>query len=211
MGIVPATGKRGPRPSAKKSSGACARTLGCRTMSGKISDGGFVPFSPRKPKTATIAIMHSTKITKNPRSILVRSDVVGRFCETPSLAWRLGWRLTQTPYKVVKLSAVAYLVLVHDGDMLAAGLLQQLVHAVFRKPRVASFDCQEKAVIGHAAETLPVEHRMVPARQAIHDLPRKERRKCGEKHRELEHDWEKRGNCEKASGLTVNIEWIEKR
>src|SRR5512132_4558134 len=84
------------------------------------------------------------------------------------------------------------LVLVYDGDMPPAGLLQQLVHAVFRKPRVASFDCQEKSVIGHAAEAFPVEQRMVPARQTIHDLPRKERRKCGEKHRELEHDRKKR-------------------
>ena len=31
----------------------------------------------------------------------------------------------------------------HDGDMLAAGLLQQLVHPIFRKARVASLDCQE--------------------------------------------------------------------
>src|SRR6476660_9164339 len=103
----------------------------------------------------------------------------------------------------------AYLVLVHDGDMLAAGLLQEFVDAVFRKPRVASFDCQEKSVIGHAAEAVPVEHRMVPARQAIHDLPRTKRRKCGEKHRHLEHDWEKRGNCEKVRGLTVDIERVQ--
>src|SRR6476619_3949489 len=103
----------------------------------------------------------------------------------------------------------AYLVLVHDGDMPPAGLLQQLVYAVFRKPRVASFDCQEKSVIGYAAETFPVEHRMVPARQAIHDLPRKERRKCGEKHRELEHDGEKGRNSEKACGLTVDIERVQ--
>src|SRR4030095_13661451 len=103
----------------------------------------------------------------------------------------------------------AYLVLVHDGDMLPAGLLQQLVHAVFRKPRVASFDCQEKSVIGHAAEAFPVEQRMVPARQAIYALPRKERRKCSEKHRQFEHDREKGGNSEKACGLTVDIKRIQ--
>src|SRR6476660_891037 len=80
------------------------------------------------------------------------------------------------------------LVLVYDGDMLAAGLLQQLVHAVFRKPRVASFDCQEKSVIGHAAEAFPVEQRMVPARQAIHDLPPKEGRKCREQYSHLQHN-----------------------
>src|SRR5438093_8459533 len=101
------------------------------------------------------------------------------------------------------------LVLVHDGDMLAAGLLQQLVHAVFRKARVASFDCQEKSVIGHAAETFPVEQRMVPARQTIHDLPREECRKCGEQHRELEHDGEEGWNSEKACGLTVDIERVQ--
>src|ERR671936_881652 len=84
----------------------------------------------------------------------------------------------------------AYLVLVHDGDMLSAGLLQQLVHAVFRKPRVASFDCQEKSVIGHAAETFPVEQRMVPARQPIHALPCKKCSKRREKHREFKHDGE---------------------
>src|SRR5512132_3379731 len=101
------------------------------------------------------------------------------------------------------------LVLVHHGDMLPAGLLQQLVHAVFRKPRVASFDCQEKSVIGHAAETFPVEQRMVPARQAIHDLPCKERRKCGEKHRELEHNGEKGWNSEKVCRLSVDSEGVE--
>src|SRR4030095_1452563 len=103
----------------------------------------------------------------------------------------------------------AYLVLVHNGDMLPAGLLQQLVHTVFRKARVAGFDCQEKSVIGHAAETIPVEHGMVPARQAIHDLPRKEPRKCGEKHREFEHDRKKGWNGEKACGLTVDIERVQ--
>src|SRR4030095_3048652 len=103
------------------------------------------------------------------------------------------------------------LVLVHDGDMLAAGLLQQLIHDVFRKARVASFDCQEKSVIGYAAETFPVEHRMVPARQPIHDLPGKKRRKRGEKHRQLEHDGEKRRNSEKGCGLTVDLERVENR
>src|SRR6476660_2149349 len=104
-----------------------------------------------------------------------------------------------------EIESLPYLVLVHDGDMPPAGLLQQLIHAVFGKARVASFYCQKKSVIGHAAETFPVKHRMVPARQAIHDLPRKERRKRGEQHRELEHDREKGWNSEKACGLTVGI------
>src|SRR5207247_5233773 len=105
----------------------------------------------------------------------------------------------------------AYLVLVDDGDMLAAGLLQQLVHAVFRKPRVASFDCQEKSVIGHAAEAFPVEHRMVPARQAIHDLPRKERRKYDEKHSEHKHNIKKRCNSEKTCDFTIKIKSVQKK
>src|SRR5262249_9690774 len=82
-----------------------------------------------------------------------------------------------TAQKSQRIRGAYGLVLVHDGDVLPAGLLQQFVHAVFRKPRIASFDCQEKSVIGHAAETLPVENRMVPARQAIHSLPCK---KCRE-------------------------------
>src|SRR5215510_7398863 len=103
------------------------------------------------------------------------------------------------------------LVLVYDGDMLSAGLLQQLVHAVFRKPRVARFDCEEKSVIGHAAEAFPVEHRMVPARQTIHDLPCKERRKCSEKHRQLEHDREKSRHSHEIPWFAVHVEPIENR
>src|SRR5215831_6260265 len=105
----------------------------------------------------------------------------------------------------------AWLVLVHDGDMLPASLLQQLIHAVFRKPWVASFDCKEKSVIGHTAETFPVEHRMVPARQAIHALPSK---KCGErceKHCKFEHDREERWNGKETLWFPVHIERVEKR
>src|SRR6266511_3540297 len=98
------------------------------------------------------------------------------------------------------------LVLVHDGDMPPAGLLQQLVHTVFCKARVTSLDCHEKYVIGHAAEIFPVEQRMVPARKPIHDLPCKERRKRGEQHRQLEHDGEKGRNSKKICRLTVHIE-----
>src|SRR5215472_11232276 len=141
-------------------------------MSGKTSDGGCVLFCPRKPRTATIAITHKIKMTKNPRSILV---------------------------------------LVHDGDMPAAGLLEQLVHAVFRKARVASFYCKKESIIGHAAEAFPVEHRMVPARQAIHSLPCKKCSERGEKHRELEHDGEECRNGEETLRFPVHVEWVEKR
>src|SRR5262249_11352734 len=102
-------------------------------------------------------------------------------------------------------------VLVHDGDMPASSLLQQLVHSVFRKTRVPSFYGKEKTVIGHAAETFPVEHRMVPARQTIHDLPGKERRKRGEEHRKLEHDWEECWNGKETLWFPVQIERVQKR
>src|SRR6266702_3411786 len=71
MGIVPATGRRGPRPSAKKLSGACARTFIWRTMSGKTSSGGSVLFCPRNPNTAMIAMVNKSEINRNPRNILV--------------------------------------------------------------------------------------------------------------------------------------------
>src|SRR5215470_18840627 len=100
------------------------------------------------------------------------------------------------------------LVFVHDGDMPTAGLFQQLIHSVFGKARVAGFYCQEKSVIGYAAEALPVEHRMVPARQTVHDLPRKKRRKSGEKHSELKHDREKSRNGEETLWLSVHIEGV---
>ena len=103
------------------------------------------------------------------------------------------------------------LVFVHDGDMPTAGLLQQFIHAVFREPRVASFYRKEKSVIGYAAETFPVEQRMVPARQTIHDLPGKERRKRSEKYRELEHDREECRNSEETLWFPVHIERVQKR
>src|SRR5438552_1709257 len=46
-----------------------------------------------------------------------------------------------------------YLVLVNDGDVLAASLFQQFAHTVFGKSRIARFNCQEKSVIGYATES----------------------------------------------------------
>src|SRR3954468_21816877 len=69
--MVPFTGKRGPRPSAKNASGACARTFICRTMSGKSSIGDPLLCCPRNPRKATIAIPVRTKMRKKPRNILV--------------------------------------------------------------------------------------------------------------------------------------------
>src|SRR5437773_1774 len=64
-------GCRPPRWSAKKSSCVCARTLGCRTMSGKISISGRLLFCPRKPKTASHAIVSRMKIRKKARNMVI--------------------------------------------------------------------------------------------------------------------------------------------
>src|SRR3989442_13662520 len=74
IGKVPVTGRRGPRPSEKKLSGACARTFIWRTMSGKISRGEPVLFCPRNPNTAMIAMVNKSEINRNPRNILVFVD-----------------------------------------------------------------------------------------------------------------------------------------
>src|SRR5215471_3387172 len=104
----------------------------------------------------------------------------------------------------------AYLVLVHDGDMPPSSLLEQLIHTVFGKARVASFYCEEKSVIGYPAEAFPVEHWMVPARQTIHALPRKKCSECGEKNGELEHDREKCWNREETLWFPMHIERVKK-
>src|SRR5437764_13787076 len=152
--MVLAIGTRGPRPSAKKSSGACARTFCCRTISGKISHGVRVLCSPRKPHIATITMPARKKMRRKPRSISI--------------------------------------LLVHDGDVQPAGFKKQVMWFHFTETRVARFDREKKSVIGHAAETVPVEHGMVPARQPIHDQIRKKGGKGREEHRQLKHKQEKR-------------------
>src|SRR4051812_17958700 len=67
-------GTRAPRLSAKNPSGACARTLGWRTMSGKSSIGERVLCCPRKPRNATIAMPVRKKMRKKPRNISVFVD-----------------------------------------------------------------------------------------------------------------------------------------
>src|SRR5260370_15409845 len=64
-------GTRGPRPSAKKSIGDCARTFCCRTISGKISHGVRQLCTPRKPHIATMTMPARTKMRKKPRSISI--------------------------------------------------------------------------------------------------------------------------------------------
>src|SRR5438067_10373501 len=156
-------GRRGPRPSPKKSIGDCARTFCCRTISGKISHGVRGLCSPRKPHIATMTMLASTKIRRKPRSISI--------------------------------------LLVHDGNVPPAGHDQQVVRFRFAETRIARLDGKEKAVIGDAAETIPVKKGMMPARQTIHDLPGEKGGESREKYGQLEHDREKRRH-----GLP--IEWL---
>src|SRR5436190_11857745 len=83
------------------------------------------------------------------------------------------------------------ILLVHDGNVHPAGYDQQVVRFRFAETRIARFDGKEKAVIGDAAETVPVKKGMVPPRQAVHDLPGEKGRESREKHGQLEHDREK--------------------
>src|SRR5438045_7154513 len=71
IGTVLAIGTRGPRLSAKKSMGDCARTFCCRTMSGKISHGVRPLFSPRKPQIATRTMLARKKMRRKPRNISI--------------------------------------------------------------------------------------------------------------------------------------------
>src|SRR5262249_14213799 len=73
----------------------------------------------------------------------------------------------------------------------------------------ARFNCKEKSVVGYATESFPVKHGMIPPRQPVHSLPRKECGECAEEHCQLEHDREKRRNGPKIPRLTVHIEPIE--
>src|ERR1700745_579 len=61
IGIVPCTGGRAARPSAKKSLGFLNLTLDCRFMSPKNSIGGAVLCSPRVPRSATAKAQNKTK------------------------------------------------------------------------------------------------------------------------------------------------------
>src|SRR2546423_10436267 len=58
---------------------------------------------------------------------------------------------------------------VDDGDVGAAALFQELARLQLGEPRVAGFDDQEKSVVGGATESTPIEDRVIPARQSVHD------------------------------------------
>src|SRR5581483_7486747 len=74
-------------------------------------------------------------------------------------------------------SRATYSVLVHNGDVFAAGSFQQFTHTVFGEPRIARFNCTEKTVVARVAKTFPIKHGVVPAGQSVHA---KHREKCGE-------------------------------
>src|SRR5207253_6392060 len=84
------------------------------------------------------------------------------------------------------------ILLVHDGDVQPAGFEKQIVCFHFTETRIARFDGEKKSVVGRAAETVPVENGMMPARQPIHDQIRKEGRESREEYGQLKHDREKR-------------------
>src|SRR6266403_4932798 len=63
-------------------------------------------------------------------------------------------------------------VLVHNGDVLPAGVLEQVPRFVLVETRVAGFDSEKKPVVSHTCKPVPIEHGMVPARQPVHDKHR---------------------------------------
>src|SRR5437588_6595006 len=65
------------------------------------------------------------------------------------------------------------ILLVHDGDVQPAGFQKQIVCFHFTETRIARFDGEKKSIVGHAAETVPVENGMMLVRQPIHDHNRK--------------------------------------
>src|ERR1700730_12433385 len=170
IGTRPAIGSRGPRPSAKKFDGACARTFIWRTMSGKTSRGEPVLFCPRKPKMAINAIVNRSESKRKPRIILV---------------------------------------LVHDGDVLAAGSLEQFLRFHFGETRIARLDREKESVVSRALETFLVENRVVPTRQPLHDLPGEESGKGREEHGQFKHDREKRGDRPPIVRFSVNNERVD--
>src|SRR5690348_15376059 len=60
------------------------------------------------------------------------------------------------------------ILLVHDSNVHPTGFDQQIVRFHFAETRIARFDGKEKAVVGDAAETVPVKERMMPPRSEEH-------------------------------------------
>src|SRR3954469_24701704 len=97
---------------------------------------------------------------------------------------------------------------VDDGDVGSAALLQKLAGFELGKSRIARFDDQEKAVVRGAAEPAPVEDRVIPARQSVHDEQREKGGEGGEQDGELEHDREKRRHRAPVDRFSVNDQRI---
>ena len=111
--------------------------------------------------------------------------------------------------KIENVSCAVILVFVDDRDVLAAALLQKLAGLEFGKARVARLDDKEKAVVGRATEAPPVEDRVIPARQAVHNQHGEKRAESSEENRELEHDREKGGHRPPVDWFAMNYERID--
>src|SRR5450432_2186946 len=94
--------------------------------------------------------------------------------------------------------------------MLAASFFEQRKRVVFVKARIARLEDEEKSIVSHALESLPVEHWMVPAREEIHRQHGEERAEGGEQNRQFKHDRKKRRHGPKVGRLAVDIERIKK-
>src|SRR5437868_11574525 len=100
-------------------------------------------------------------------------------------------------------------VLVNDGYVLSTAPLQKLARFDLGESWITCFDCKKETVVRCPAESGPVEHRLVPPRQPIHDLPGEERGKRGKKHGELEHDRKEGRYCAPSVRFPVNNERID--
>src|ERR671936_742205 len=186
-------------------------------MSGKISSGAPVLFCPRNPNTATSAMVKRRKMRRKPRSIIARSKF-----QIPSSKLQRNSKL-QIPNACAKSGGTWNLVLVwtlefgicnflssflvNNRDVLTAAALEQIARFHLGEARVARFDDEKETVVRRAAaETFPIEKRMIPARQAVHDLPGEKCRERTEQHGELKHDREKCRHRHEVGRFAVNDE-----
>src|SRR5204863_7344156 len=108
-----------------------------------------------------------------------RALVCPRHPNTATIATPISKKMRKNPRSIT-------LVFVDDGDVFAAALFQKFAGLQLGEARIAGFDDEEKSVVGRAAESPPVEDRMIPARKAVHQEHREERGESGEENRELE-------------------------
>src|SRR5438876_6989634 len=86
-------------------------------------------------------------------------------------------------------------VLVHDGDVLPAGLFEQVTRFVLVETRIARFDPEKKSVVSHARKPIPIEHWMIPSREPINDLQGEKGGKGGKQNGQLKQNGEIRRHC----------------